>query len=77
MCVTDNDMITSFSNPNYGLNNADALNSNLPGSQDTQFYDNDSSDDGLYATIDDLKDTPQSTNLIGKFAASGFGGNKS
>ena len=35
---TDNDMITSFSNPNYQLNDADALNSNLPASQ--YYHDN-------------------------------------
>jgi hypothetical protein len=50
-------MITSFSNPNYGLTNSDALNSNLPSSPQgsdlpsTQYYDNDSDDDARYTTI--------------------------
>lgn len=40
--MDDNEIITSFSNPNYTLNNADALNSNnLPPDQTTtEYYDN-------------------------------------
>ena len=48
-------MITSFANPNYQLNDADALNSNLPA---TQYYDN-----RLYDTTDD---TTSKTNPSSK-----------
>ena len=52
-CVfSDNDMLTSFSNPNYTLNNAaDALNSNLPPGGQTQYYD-DNEETSLYEEID-------------------------
>ena len=51
----DGDIIRGFSNPNYQLNEADALNSNLPG---TQYYD----DNHIYEDPDLIIDS-NDTNL--------------
>lgn len=49
--VPDNEIITSFSNPNYTLNSVDALNSNsLPPSHQVEYYETD--DNGIYETIE-------------------------
>ena len=55
LVLTDSEMITSFSNPNYTLSNDDALNSNqLPPPPDntTQYYDT-----NLYDDIADISTT--------------------
>ena len=57
---SDNDMMTSFSNPNYTLNDPDALNSNLPPS--TEFFDN----DNLYEDPDLLHTSTSKTNSSSK-----------
>ena len=59
-------MITSFSNPNYQLNDADALNSNLPASQ--YYHDNSQHiyDEPANLTTSDTSTTSSGTNSASK-----------
>lgn len=56
----DNEMMTSFSNPNYGLTNADALNSNLQG-----HYNSADDENYMYSELDPLTPDPSMTSTRG------------